>query len=198
MPSYCGHGLRQIATRVLHVIEQPPRDERRAGEQQQPDHQVARPLGRHPHHHDEQGEEQQRRAEVLLGDHHDHGEAPGERDRQQVAQLGEVERPDPPASGGDQLAVIGEVAGEEQRQGDLGELTGLEVDRSEADPDPRPALGVADAGHERQQQQRRADGEEAPLVAGQIAGALDDDQRGDVGDDGHERPRRLQSGRRVR
>ncbi len=109
-----------------------------------------------------------------------------------MAQFGEVEGPDSPSSGGDQLAVIGEVSGEEQRQRDLGEFAGLEVDRTEADPDPRPAFGVADARHERQQQQRRADRQEAPLVAGQVARSLDDHQRDHVGDDCHERPRRLQ------
>ena len=40
--------------------------------------------------------------------------------------------------------------------------------------------------------------EERPLVAGQVGGALHDQQRGDEGDDGDERPRGLQAGERVR
>ena len=37
--------------------------------------------------------------------------------------------------GGDQLAPFGEVAGEEDRERDLGELAGLEAERAEPHPD---------------------------------------------------------------
>ena len=107
-------------------------------------------------------------AEVLLG-HHDHdGERPGERDRQQVPRLGNAQRADAPGAGGDQLAVVGQVAGEEQRERDLGELARLEVDRPDAHPDLGAADAAADARHQRQHQQPGADEEERPLVAREV------------------------------
>ena len=95
-------------------------------------------------------------------------------DRQEVARLGEVQRADLPRAGGDQLAALGEVAGEEQGERDLGELARLEVDRPDAHPDARAAEAAPDAGHERQQQQAGADEEERPLVAREVRRALDD------------------------
>ena len=181
----------------LDVAEHPPRHVRRAGEQHEADDEVADPLGGDPHHHDEQGEEQQRRAEVALADHHDDGEAPGQQDRQQVARLGQAQRTDAPRALGDQLAVLGQVAGEEDGQQQLGELAGLEVDRPEADPDLRPADPEAEPGHERQQQQDDADEQEAPAVAGEVGRPLDDDERGDEPGDGDDAPRRLQAGQAV-
>ena len=114
-----------------------------------------------------------------------------------MARLGQVERADLPRVGGDELAAFGEVAGEEEREGELGELAGLEVDRADAHPDAGAAEGAADAGDERQQQQHGAEGEEGPLVAGQVGRALDDDEGGDVGADGDEAPRGLQAGEAV-
>ena len=94
--------------------------------------------------------------------------APGEQDRQQVAGLGQVERADLPGAGGDQLAVVGEVAGEEDGQRKLGELARLEVDRPDVDPDPRAADAEAEARHERQHQQHDPAEQQQPLVAGQV------------------------------
>ena len=88
----------------------------------------------------------------MLGDHHDDGESPRQRDRQEVAQLRQVEGSDAPTAGGDQFPVIGEVAREEEGEGDLGELTRLEVDGAYADPDAGPTLGVAEPGNQRHQQ----------------------------------------------
>ena len=113
-------------------------------------------------------------------------------------QLGDAQRADAPGAGRDQLAVVGQVAGEEQRQRDLGELARLEVDRADAHPDARAADAGADAGHERQHQQTGADEQERPLVAGEVGRALHDQQREHEGDDGDERPRGLQRRRGAR
>jgi hypothetical protein len=133
-----------------------------------------------------------------LADHHQHAEAPGDEDRQQVAWFGEVQRADLPRAGRDQFTVLGEVTGEEQGQRQLGELAGLEVDRPEADPDARAAHRGAQARDHRQHEQARAEEEERPLVARQVAGALDEEQHGDEQADGDERPRGLQAGATVR
>ena len=113
-----------------------------------------------------------------LADHHDDGEAPGEQRSAAggVARAGGTARPSTC-----RLAIssrlLGEVAGEEDRQRQLGELAGLEVDRAEADPDAGAADAGADAGHERQHQQADAGEQERPPVAGEVGGALDDDER---------------------
>ena len=43
-----------------------------------------------------------------------------------------------PGGHGQQLALLHQVAGEEQGERDLGELSGLEADRPQRHPDPRP------------------------------------------------------------
>ena len=93
---------------------------------------------------------------------------------------------------------LGEVRGEEQGEGDLGELARLEVDRPDADPQSGAVgCGESEAGYEREHEQHDPEECERPLVAGQVGDAPDDDQRGCVGADGHERPGRLQA-REVR
>ena len=47
--------------------------------------------------------------------------------------------PDLPGAGGQQLAPLGEVGGEEEGERDLGELAGLEVDRADAHPQRAPS-----------------------------------------------------------
>ena len=126
---------------------------------------------------------------------HDHdGDAPRHHDRQQEPRLREAQRADLPRAAGDQLAVVGQVAGEEDGQRQLGELTWLEVDRAEADPDPGAAERAAEPRHERQQQQADAGEQEDPAVAGQVGGPLHDDQRQHEGADGQHAPGRLQAG----
>ena len=65
------------------------------------------------------------------------------------------------------VAGLHEVAGEEDGQHDLGDLTGLEGERPEPDPDARAVDGAADAGHQRQDQQPEADDRRGEGVAPQ-------------------------------
>jgi hypothetical protein len=100
----------------LHVVEHVPRGERGRREQHA-EHQVAdRSVATHiiTTNSAKNSSDEPR---SLLADHHHDGEAPGDEDRGDVARLGEVERPDPPRACGDQLAPLGEVAGEEDRRG---------------------------------------------------------------------------------
>ena len=105
-----------------------------------------------------------------------------------------MQRTDLPRPAGDQLAVVGEVAGEEDGEGELGELARLEVDRADAHPDACPAERTADAGDERQDEQGDADEQERPAVAGEVGSPLHDGERQHEGDDGDDAPRRLQTG----
>ena len=197
-------GVERVGPRVepdvdarLDVVEQAPRHVGGGAEHQQADQEVARPLGGDPHDDDEEGEEQQRRAEVALADHDHDGDAPGDEDRQQVAGFGEAQRADLPGAGGEQLAVVGEVGGEEDRQGELGELAGLEVDRPEVDPDAGAADAEAEPRHERHHEQGDAAEQQHPPVAGEVRRPLDDDQREHEHDDGDDAPRRLQPGEAI-
>ena len=178
----------------LHMIEQPPRDVGGSAEQDDAEDQVHVALGADPQHDDEQGEEQQRRPEVALADHHQHGEPPGDDERQDVPWLRQSQRADLPGGGGDQFAPVGEVGREEHRQRQLGELPRLEVDRPDAHPDARAVRGVAETGHHRQQEHAGADEEQRPLVAGQVDHALDQHEGGAEGADRDQRPERLQPG----
>ncbi len=45
---------------------------------------------------------------------------------------------------GEQLALVGEIRGEERDQQDLGDLAGLEAERTEADPEPTAAVRLTD------------------------------------------------------
>ena len=134
-------------------------------------------MGGDPDHHHEQGEEQQRRAEVALVDHHDEGDEPGGDHRAQVLRVGEPQRADLPDAGGDELALVGEVGGEEDGQDDLGDLAGLEVDRSDPDPDAAAVDGLADARQQGEQQQADAEHGEGVAVALERAGALHQPER---------------------
>ena len=188
-------GVEPDVDAVLHVGDDVPGHERAGREQHGAHRQPAHTLGRHPQQHDEQGEEQQRGAHVLLADEDHERRAPGDEQRPEVAGLGEVERPHLPRAGGQQLPPLRQVGGEEEGERELGELSRLEVDRPDADPQPR-AVGrrEADAGHEGQQQEHDADEGEGPLVPGEVGHPPDDEEGGDVGADGHQRPRRLQPG----
>ena len=66
-----------------------------------------------------------------------------------------------------------QVAREEDRQHDLGDLTGLETQRPQHDPDPRAVDGAAQAGHEGQQQKAETDDHCGVGVAAQHPMVLD-------------------------
>ena len=146
--------------------------ERRQGEgdgdaeEQQADGDPGHPLGGDVEHRDEEAEEEQRRAEVLLEDEDEQREHPRDEDRAEVAAAREGEAEDPLAGEREHVAGLHEVAGEEDREGDLGELARLEVERPEADPDLRAvdrpaddrARAAAAAGRSRRPSTRRCSG----------------------------------------
>ncbi len=99
-------------------------------------------------HHQEEPEEQQRGAQVALEDQHAEADQPHRQHRPQVAAAGQVDAEHPSSGQGQRVTVQHEVAGEEEHQQDLGQLTGLEAERAEPDPDP----GAVDGGAEHRQQ----------------------------------------------
>jgi hypothetical protein len=68
--------------------------------------------------------------------------------RAQVLEVGQ-HRPEPgPRGHAQQLALLHQVRGEEQGEGDLGELAGLEAHRAHGHPDAGAADVAADAGQQ--------------------------------------------------
>ena len=90
-----------------------------------------------------------------------------------------------------------QVSGEEDRQRDLAELTGLEGERTDPDPDPRAIDGAADPREHRQEQQHDAREHRNVAVSLQHAVVAHDDQYGDRDGDGHARPDDLPDARAV-
>ena len=110
-----------------------------------------------------------------------------------TAGFGDADRPDPEGGHSQQLAPLDQVRGEEDGQRDLGELTGLEVDRAEADPDAGAVDVATDHRQQRHEQQEDAADHERVAVALEHPGVPDDEQHGgergdpDCGPDGLER-----------
>ena len=134
------------------------REQQKAGvgpghEQGGTDHQPAGALGRDVQHHQEETEEQQRRTEVTLEHEDAEADQPHGEDRPEVASAGEVDPCEPPTGQGQRVPVQDQVAGEEDHQADLGDLTGLEAERPDVDPDPGAVDRRAQERHQREEQQ---------------------------------------------
>ena len=178
----------------LHVIEPLIADVRAAREQQQSDQQVGRAFGGDPHHRDEHREEQQRRSEVSLHDEHDQRDAPRETDGAEVLRLGQVQRPELEAAHAQQFSVFDEVRREEDGERDLRDLTRLEAQAGETDPDAGAAHRATEAGRQGQQQQADADRHEDVAIAIEHSHAAQHEQGRDVRRHAEEGPVGLQAG----
>ena len=100
------------------------------------------PFGGDVERHHEHAEVEQRGAQVLLEDQDQEAEQPDHEHRAEVAPAREVDAEEPPAGQRQHLALAHQVVGEEDEQRQLGELTGL--DREAAEQDPQ--LGAVDLG----------------------------------------------------
>ena len=117
---------------LLHVAEEQEGQVGAAIEEDQADRDPGAALGRDVEHRHEQAEEEQGGAEVLLEDEDPEARCPGDEDRSEVAGAREREPEDLAPGQRQDVAGLHEVAGEEHRQRDLGDLTRLERER------PRP------------------------------------------------------------
>ena len=112
---------------VLDVVDRVVEDGRAADEEREPDGDEERPPRRDVEHREEDPEVEERASEVVRHEDDEHRRAPDREQRPDVLQL--------PA--GERLALLAQVAGEEQDQEDLRELSRLELDHAEIDPQPR-------------------------------------------------------------
>ena len=164
------------------------------GEEDEAEHQVAGPARGDPQQADEQGEQQGREPDVVLEAHHQDGEAPGQDDRDQRPGVEDQAVAEPGRRDRQQLALVGEVGGEEDAEHDLADLDRLELERPDLDPQPGALDVAADAGDEGQQQQEDPDGQQQVAVAVEVAGPADHGQGDHVGGHAAGRPGRLERG----
>ncbi len=139
----------------LHVSEREVRGRRADREEHEAHDHVADAPRRRVDHHEEDPEEQQARAQVLLGDEHEQRDGPHEQQRPELLERRHPDAQDAPRRDRQQFAVLGEVGGEEEHDEDLGDLAGLERQRSETKPELRAVHLAADEGGQHEQRDRR-------------------------------------------
>ena len=126
----------------------------------------------------EGAEEHQRAAEVAGGDEHQHRRAPDDEQRPEVLQRRDREAEEPARGDREQLALLRQVAGEEDDDADLRQLGRLEVDRAEVDRRGRPRSPARRFREPRRQQQQDPGGRDQVAVAlEQVVVAKQDDRR---------------------
>ena len=141
--------------------EEPGADE----EHRHPDHDEGEAAGGDVEQGEEGGEEHQRAAEVADEDEHEHRRAPDDQHRAEVLERRQ-RHPEHAAGADDQhLAVLAQVAGEEDDDADLRELGRLEGERADLDPEVGAVDLLADAGQARRQQQQQPDRGDRVAVA---------------------------------
>ena len=110
-----------------------------------------------------------------------------------MAELGDADRTDPPDGDGEKLPPLRQVAGEEQDQADLAELTGLEAEGTEPDPETGAVHGHPETRDDRQQDEGDAGDGPRVTVAGEVPDVTDVDQGGDEDDHRDHEPAELRS-----
>ena len=130
------------------------------GEQRKADDHVGHAARGHVEHDQEDGVEQKRAAQVAFERDDEQTDAPHDEQRVEQAQARELDAEHGAVGDGQQLAVLGQVAGEEQDDEDLGELTGLELEAADLDPQ----LGAIDLGADEHGQHEQDDAGDAQDV----------------------------------
>ncbi len=127
-----------------------PRDDvvqgrRAADEEGEAAEDVREPRRRDVEHREEDPEVEEPAAEVLRLEEDEHRRAPDHEQRPEVLQPALRQH----------LALLAQVAGEEDDQRELGELAGLEPERSRMHPKPRAVDRLPDQGQRREREQQR-------------------------------------------
>ena len=154
--------------------EEPGADE----EQHHPDHDEREPPGRDVEQGEERGEEHQRAAEVADEDEHEHRGAPDDEQRAEVLERRQGDPEEPAGADDHHLAVLAQVAGEEDDDADLRELGRLEGER----PDVDAEIGTVDLGADPrqsrcEQQQQTDDGDRVPVALEHVVVAQELDRQ---------------------
>ena len=113
----------------------------------------------------EGGEEHQRAAQVADEDEHEHRGAPDDQQRPEVLERRQGDPEHTPGADDQHLAVLAQVAGEEDDDADLRELGRLEGERADLDAEVGAVDLLADARQARRQQEQQADDGDRVAVA---------------------------------
>ena len=156
-------------------------------EHRHPDHDEGEAPGRHVEQGEESGEEHQRAAEVADEDEHEHRGAPDDQHRAEVLERRQRHPQHPPGADDQHLAVLAQVAGEENDQADLRELGRLEGERAELDPEVGAVDLFADPGQARRQQEQQPDhGDRVAVALEHVVVAQELDRQGEEDEPEHE------------
>jgi hypothetical protein len=140
----------------VHLGEVIRRQDRTAREEPDAQHDVGlKPRG-DPEQRHEESEEQQGKANVVLRAEDRQRAAPGNDDGDKGLGRHDQFGSYPRRGSRQQFAVGGEVRREEEGQQDLGDLDGLEGERTQLDPESGAADLFAHVGYERQEKQEMA------------------------------------------
>jgi hypothetical protein len=181
------------------VRERVVRDEAAADQEHQADRDVEGLARREVQHREEDPEEEQRGPEVLFEHHDEHGHEPHRDDRQQVRDRRHGDRAESPGRGGQHLAVLLEVRREEDHEGDLHELPGLELrEARDADPDARTVDLAADEWQQGRDQEEHPDERPRVLEPGEHREVARDEDRDAEGARRDDQPRELLQQQRRR
>ena len=133
------------------------------GQEREADDDVREASRGNVEHQQEDGVEQHGRAQIAFEDDDEQAYAPDCEQRQQQAQARDLEAQDLAVGDGEQLAVLGQIACQEQDDKDLGELAGLNGKAGDANPQLRARDRGADK--DGQHEQNDADDAKGVLVA---------------------------------
>ncbi len=171
--------------------------DRAADRHQQAEQDPAGPLGGDVEHHHEQAEEQEGRAQVVLEDQDQQAEQPDHDDRAEVAAARQVQAHEPAAGQRQGVPLDHQVAGEEHRQDDLGELAGLDGEAAHPDPDLGAEVLLPGREEGRRGEQDQGQHHRDVGVALEHPVVLQEDHHRDEAGDPERRPHQLVLGRRV-
>ena len=180
-------GVQPAVDALLDVGEDLGGDQRTCGEHAEAQEDPGLLRGGDVEHRDEQPEVQQRRAEIALEDEDADARHPCDEDGAHVAQARELQAQELRTGQHHLVAVRDEVAGEEDRQQDLRDLTGLERHRTDEDPDAGAVDRAAQPRDEGQEQEHERGEAGRVRVAAQqpVVAQEHDDERGQHGAQGH-------------
>ncbi len=142
--------VREVRAREEHASQRP---------------HIQRSPGHRVQHGQEDTKEEERAAQVAQEHDHEHRDSPHCQHRREVWKRRQLERADP-VLGGEQVAALVEIRGEEEDQYHLEDLAGLEGGDTEVVPQPGPLYGrLRDEPEHEQHPERR---ECVPVPAGRL------------------------------
>ncbi len=156
-------------------------------EHRHPDHDEGEATGGDVEQGEEGGEEHQRAAQVADEDEHEHRRAPDDQQRPEVLERWQGHAEHPTGPDDQHLAVLAQVAGEEDDDADLRELGWLEGKRADLHPEVGAVDLLTDPRQTRcQQQQQTYPGDRVPVALEHVVLAQEVDRQGEEDEAEHE------------